>query len=266
MKATAAESSIKMNRQKKAPTFKGLRENIDRFVNNQNVFLEAGFKTAFGVVQGGGLGYLMGTLMESSAKNMKTQGAAMSPMMAQMQAAGGPIGQAKGLAALCGVSGGLNVILKRLRNGKEDIWTQMGSAAGGGAAFTIASGTYSVPAVMNSALVLGLVTGGFYKLAETFKPQYDEREFEKSDFLLKSLGFDKYSKNLKKGLLTDNTISLWNESTLREVKIPPGPRLLILHHVNELMNAAPEKSTRKQLTSGKNPDKKIAVESTAAAS
>lgn len=42
-----------------------------------------------------------------------------------------------------------------------------------------------------------------------------------------------YEKNLKRGQLTDNTIMLWNDSALQEVKIPAGPRLLILHHIEQ---------------------------------
>ena len=47
---------------------------------------------------------------------------------------------------------------------------RMGAAAGGGAAFTIASGNYSVPAVVNSALVLGLFTGAATKVQISFDP------------------------------------------------------------------------------------------------
>jgi len=124
MSTNISRTAVEMKKRRQFPNFKELRENVDRFVNNRNVVVEAILKSTFGAVQGGGLGYLMGTLMESSAKTMNTPGAAASPMMTQMQAAGGPIGQAKGLAALCGVSSGLSVILKKLRNGKEDIWTQ----------------------------------------------------------------------------------------------------------------------------------------------
>jgi len=42
----------------------------------------------------------------------------------------------------------------------------MGAAAGGGAAFTIANGNYSVPAIANSALVLGLFTGAITKVIQ----------------------------------------------------------------------------------------------------
>eukprot|EP00210_Caulerpa_lentillifera_P002497 g2394.t1 len=257
MSSSVTETTVKVKKRNQLLNFKELRENVDRFVNNQNVVVEAFMKTAFGVLQGGGLGYLMGALMESSAKTMNNPGSGASPMMAQMQAAGGPIGQAKSLAALCGVSSGLSVVLKKMRDGKDDVWTQMIASAGGGAAFTVASGTYSVPAIVNSALVLGLVTGGFYKVTEKFKPQYDEKEFEKSEFLLKSLGFSQYSKNLKKGLLTDDTIMLWNDSALNEVKIPPGPRLLILHHINELRHAQDDRTTKRKLAVGRTSDKKV---------
>lgn len=47
-----------------------------------------------------------------------------------------------------------------------------------------------------------------------------------------TLGLDKYANNLKKGKLTDSTIMLWNDSALAEAKIPAGPRLLILHHLD----------------------------------
>ena len=63
---------------------------------------------------------------------------------------------------------------------------------------------------------------------ESFKPQHDDKEFERGKFLLQSLGlsvrspmhFDtyghcvcaqKYDRNLKKGQLTDNTIMLWTD-------------------------------------------------------
>lgn len=41
---------------------------------------------------------------------------------------------------------------------------RMISAGGGGAAYTIASGNFSIPSVANTALLLGLVSGGFYKV------------------------------------------------------------------------------------------------------
>ena len=43
-----------------------------------------------------------------------------------------------------------------------------------------------------------------------------------------------YEKNVRKGLLSDATIGLWDGAALQEVKIPPGPRLLILAHIDQV--------------------------------
>jgi len=41
------------------------------------------------------------------------------------------------------------------------------------------------------------------------------------------------------------------------VKIPPGPRLLILHHINELRQAQDDKKSNKRLATGRMSDKKV---------
>ncbi|GBG88531.1 hypothetical protein CBR_g48001 [Chara braunii] len=51
--------------------------------------------------------------------------------------------------------------------------------------------------------------------------------------MLAHLGLQKYEKNFRKGLLTDATLPLLNDSALRDVRIPPGPRLLILDQVRD---------------------------------
>ncbi|CAI7840305.1 unnamed protein product, partial [Closterium sp. NIES-54] len=56
-------------------------------------------------------------------------------------------------------------------------------------------------------------------------------EYLESKAMLQELGLGKYEKNFKKGLLTDRTLPLLNDSALQEVKIPPGPRLIILNHI-----------------------------------
>ena len=50
--------------------------------------------------------------------------------------------------------------------------------------------------------------------------------------MLATLGLEKYEKNFRKGLLTDDTLLLLNDSALQEVRIPPGPRLKILNYVD----------------------------------
>ena len=48
---------------------------------------------------------------------------------------------------------------------------------------------------------------------------------------------EKYEKNFKKGMLTDDTLPLLTESALQECRIPPGPRLLILSHAKAYTSA-----------------------------
>ncbi|CAH8363515.1 unnamed protein product [Eruca vesicaria subsp. sativa] len=57
--------------------------------------------------------------------------------------------------------------------------------------------------------------------------------------MLSKLGLEEYEKNFKKGHLTDPTLPLLTDSVLQEVNIPPGPRLLILDHIeryNKMVN------------------------------
>lgn len=51
-----------------------------------------------------------------------------------------------------------------------------------------------------------------------------EAKYMQSSYMLANLGLQKYHRNIKNGLLTDDTIMLWNESALTECRIPPGPR------------------------------------------
>jgi hypothetical protein len=44
-----------------------------------------------------------------------------------------------------------------------------------------------------------------------FKPDHEDTEYNQGKYILTMLGLQKYEGNLKKGLLTDNTIMLWNE-------------------------------------------------------
>lgn len=201
--------------------------------------VEVALAATMGGVQGGALGYLLGQLTKSSVQQAGAAGAAnagMSQMMAQLQASGGGVwSQTRGLAALCGVSAGMGVALKKWRK-KEDVWNQVYSGVGGGAAFTVASGNLSTPAIVSTALMLGGINAAFYQIAKMFQPDYADNEYEKGQYMLQNLGLVKYAKNLKRGSLVDSTIMLWNDSALQEVRIPPGPRLLILHHIDQYRN------------------------------
>ena len=55
--------------------------------------------------------------------------------------------------------------------------------------------------------------------------------------MLTSLGLIQFEKNFRKGQLDDLTLPLLTDSALKEVRIPPGPRLRILQHVAYVRNA-----------------------------
>lgn len=182
--------------------------------------------------QGGALGYMLG-----SFSNMDpTAGApGMNDSLKALQG-GGPWQQARNLSVMTGMNAALSLAIKRARNGKEDVWGSMGAAFGAGIAFTLVSG---VADPMQSAFTTGAAfaafNGLFYQLGKSFgqgTPE-NESEFEQGKYILRMLGLQKFEKNLQKGQLTDNTIMLWNDRALQEAKFPPGPRLLILHHVNQ---------------------------------
>ncbi|GJT30867.1 mitochondrial import inner membrane translocase subunit TIM22-like protein [Tanacetum coccineum] len=142
---------------------------------------------------------------------------------------------------MTGVNAGISCVLKRLRGGKEDVQSSMAAAFGSGAVFTLvsSSGTGMAPPnlaanALSSGLLFALMQGGLFKLGEKFsKPPTKEEDvlYTKTRGMLTSLGLHNYEKNFKSGFLTDTTLPLLTDSALRDVKIPPGPRLLIIDHI-----------------------------------
>ena len=63
------------------------------------------------------------------------------------------------------------------------------------------------------------------------KTGQEDLAFAHTRHMLFSLGLQRYEKNFQKGQLDDLTLPLLTDSALKEVKIPPGPRLRILQHV-----------------------------------
>jgi len=190
--------------------------------------------------QGVFIGYLLGSF--SSLDPSSNPNAASNPQVSAQLAAlqkGGPWGQARNLGVFTGVNAGLNLAIKKARGGKEDVWGSMGAAFGAGVCFSLVSG---VPNPLQSAFTTGAAFAGFnglfYQISAAFKPEHDDVEYAQGKYMLKMLGLQKYENNLKKGSLTDNTIMLWNDSALSEARIPPGPRLLILHHLDTYRNPA----------------------------
>ena len=113
----------------------------------------------------------------------------------------------------------------------------MAAAFGSGALFSIVSGMGTPNPVVNAittGMAFAVFQGGFFMVGQKFsqpKAQSEDMRYSRGRNMLKQLGLQNYEKNFKKGLLTDETLPLLNDSALRDVKIPPGPRLVILDHI-----------------------------------
>lgn len=208
----------------------------------QSLPVEAAVVTATGALQGAAIGGFMGTLTNdvSSAFTPPTPpGASLNPQarasLQQAQAlSGGPLIQARNFAVMTGVNAGISCVMRRLR-GKEDVQTSMVAAFGSGVMFSLVSGMggpNQAANVISSGVFFALMQGGLYKVGEKFsQPRAEDVLYDKTRGMLTNLGLGQYEKNFKKGLLTDNTLPLLTDSALQDVKIPPGPRLLILDHI-----------------------------------
>lgn len=215
-----------------------LKADFDAWVLKQGPAAEVAVATLGAAAQGMFIGYLLGSF--SSLDPTQNPNSASNPQVSAQLAAlqkGGPWGQARNLGVFTGVNAGLTLAIKKARGGKEDVWGSMGAAFGAGVCFSFVSG---VPNPLQSALTTGAAFAGFnglfYQISQAFKPDHDDVEYAQGKFMLRNLGLQKYENNLKKGSLTDNTIMLWNDSALSEARIPPGPRLLILHHLDTYRN------------------------------
>ncbi|KAI3972510.1 hypothetical protein MKW92_021935 [Papaver armeniacum] len=78
--------------------------------------------------------------------------------------------------------------------------------------------------------VIGALVGGTsFQLGDRISPP--SREYTRTRCMLSNLGLQHYEKNFTEGFLTDITVPWLTNSVLKEVGVPPGPRLLILDHI-----------------------------------
>ena len=168
-----------------------------------------------------------------------------------MMKMGGPLQQARNFAVMTGVNSGINTFMRRKR-GVDDIQNTMVAGFASGACFSLVSGMGSASPAMpggtpnplmgafSAGVVFSLFQGGFYKLGQMFGGPKggDDTEYLRVKAMLENLGLAKYEKNVKRSLLNDATIMLWDTPSLQEARIPPGPRLLILHHIDMYRNTA----------------------------
>ncbi|TQD85862.1 hypothetical protein C1H46_028562 [Malus baccata] len=228
--------------------FKELQAGVRGWLAKQSLPVEAAVVTLTSGAQGAAIGAFMETLgrqrvnMEPSILHMSgiQMGLEYASSELSRALAGGPLVQARNFAVMTGVNAGISCVMKRVR-GKEDVQSSMVAAFGSGALFSIVSGMGGPNQAANavtSGLFFALVQGGLFKLGQKFsQPPTEDIYYSKTRSMLSNLGLQSYEKNFKKGLLSDNTLPLLNDrqvagfAALRDVKIPPGPRLLILDHI-----------------------------------
>eukprot|EP00244_Chara_vulgaris_P001220 TRINITY_DN1191_c0_g1_i1.p1 TRINITY_DN1191_c0_g1~~TRINITY_DN1191_c0_g1_i1.p1 ORF type:complete len:243 (-),score=42.97 TRINITY_DN1191_c0_g1_i1:44-772(-) len=212
------------------------------WMSKQPPHVEIALTTVTSAVQGGLIGGLMGTLTGDVTAAMPATTAGLSAEaaanMQQMKAlAGGPVVQARNFAVMTGVNAGISCAMRHARKGKEDVKNSMVAAFGSGAAFSLVSGVGAQNAVgtaLSTGVAFALLQGAFFKIGQQFtQPPVDDKLYLNTKMMLVHLGLQKYEKNFRKGLLTDATLPLLNDSALRDVRIPPGPRLLILDQVRD---------------------------------
>ncbi|KAJ8554210.1 hypothetical protein K7X08_024888 [Anisodus acutangulus] len=218
--------------------FKELETNFKGWLSKQSLPVEAAVVTATSGLQGAAIGGFMGTLTQDMSSSLPTppptanlNPQAMASFQQAQALAGGPLVQARNFAVMTGANAGISCVLKRIR-GKEDVQSSMAAAFGSGALFSLVSGMGGpnpVPNALTSGIFFALVQGGLFELGRKFsQPPAEDTHYVRTRSLLSSLGLQNYEKNFKKGLLTDTTLPLLTDSALRDVRIPPGPRLLIL--------------------------------------
>ena len=192
-------------------------------------------------------------------------GAEMAKQMAALQA-GGPLVQARNFAVMTGVNAGIAAACRNARNGVEDVYSTMVAAFGSGAAFSLVSGMGGAGAAATGAAAgtaaaaagkanplqaafttgcfFALFQGAFYKIGGAFgggskggkgtgNLLFEGPEaYARAAYMLQTLDLAKFEKNIKRAQLSDATLLLWTEASLAEAKVPPGPRLLILNHLD----------------------------------
>ncbi|CAI9087020.1 OLC1v1020973C1 [Oldenlandia corymbosa var. corymbosa] len=236
--------------------YKELEDGFKGWLAKQSLPVEAAVVTLTSATQGAAIGALMGTFTNDFASSMPTpppgspnfNPEAMASLKQAQALSGGPFVQARNFAVMTGVNAGISCVMKRVR-GKEDVQSSMVAAFGSGAIFSLVSGMGGPNPASNaitSGVLFALFQGGLFQLGQKFStPPAEDVYYVKTRSMLSNLGLQNYEKNFKKGLLTDNTLPLLTDSALRDVKIPPGPRLLILDHIQSDPEFKEKKGSRK---------------------
>lgn len=222
---------------------KELENGYKSWLAKQSLAVEAAVVTATTAINGAAIGAFLGVMTQELTSSLPTPPQAslnpdaVAPFQQVQAVAGGPLVQARNFAVITGVNAGISCVMKRLR-GKEDLQSSVVAAFGSGAAFSLVSGMGAANPAANaftSGLLFAIFQGCSFKIGEmwqsTQRPTADDVYYARTRGMLDKLGLQHYTKNFKRGMLTDSTLPLLTDSALRDVRIPPGPRLLILDHI-----------------------------------
>jgi len=190
----------------------------------------------------------MGFLTKTDPAALPAAGAPGVDMAKQMAAlqAGGPWVQARNFAVMTGVNAGLAAAYRHATGGKEDVVGTMVAAFGSGAAFSAVSGMGGAGGGIQSAVTTGMAfavfQGLFHQLGAAWSggsgdKAADAAAYARGAYMLRTLGYQKYEKAIRKAQLADSTLLLWTEAALADARVPPGPRLLILAHLDQYRGA-----------------------------
>ncbi|KAF6161023.1 hypothetical protein GIB67_007664 [Kingdonia uniflora] len=218
---------------------KDLENKYRNWATKKSLPVEASLATFTSAIQGAAIGGLMGTLTSpdiASSFLTATEAQTMNSLKQAQAFNGGPLIQARNITVMTGVNASISCIMKRFR-GKDDIQTSVVAAFGYGALYSLISGMGGPnPNLAENMITTGatfaLFQGGIFALGKRFsQPPTEDTFYTRIRGMLADLGLQCYEKNFKKGLLTNITLPLLIDSALRDVKIPPGPRLLIPNQI-----------------------------------
>ncbi|PWA63528.1 mitochondrial import inner membrane translocase subunit TIM22 [Artemisia annua] len=178
--------------------------------------------TSFGIVVGGVSGYYLSTDLPLKINSKSPIGPIFTGGGRLLQACNGDV--------LIGANSGISCFMEKLR-GKEDVQSSLVAGFGAGVMASLVCGIHGTNAIKNG-VYYALFYGATFKVNEKWSQRPKKHDqYEKMKDMLSSLDLNRYEKNFKKGLLTDKTLPLINDSDLQEVKIPVGARRLILDHI-----------------------------------
>ncbi|KAI3846561.1 hypothetical protein MKX03_008243 [Papaver bracteatum] len=207
--------------------FKELENGYRNWLSKQSFPVGVTVFTVSNVIQGAAFGGLMGAAAQVAGHIFPQHSLAIK----FKTFFGTPMEGARIFGAMRGTCASTACVMIRMR-GKEDVQTMMAADFVSGATCRLMK-RLGEPYVAAEAVIVGIVCalfrGGFLKLRE--KTSELPVEYERTKCMLSNLGLQNYEKNFEKGLLTDSTMPFLTGSVLKEVGVPPGPRLLILNHV-----------------------------------